>query len=186
MKQLYSLTAPCHFGLEAVLKREITDLGYDVTATENGKVTFAGDAEAIVRANLWLRTAERVLLDVGSFRAESFEDLFQGTAALPLEELIPKNGKFWVTKATSINSKVFSPSDIQSVMKKAMVKRLGEHYGLTRFPEDGKPTPSGSLFTTTGSACPWTPAGPPCTGGATGLRPRRRPSRRPWPRRSCC
>ena len=141
MKQLYSLTAPCHFGLEAVLKREITDLGYDVTATENGKVTFAGDAEAIVRANLWLRTAERVLLDVGSFRAESFEDLFQGTAALPLEELIPKNGKFWVTKATSINSKVFSPSDIQSVMKKAMVKRLGEHYGLTRFPEDGEAYP---------------------------------------------
>lgn len=141
MKQLYSLTAPCHFGLEAVLKREITDLGYDVTATENGKVTFAGDAEAIVRANLWLRTAERVLLDVGSFRAESFEDLFQGTAALPLEELIPKNGKFWVTKATSINSKVFSPSDIQSVMKKAMVKRLGEHYGLTRFLEDGEAYP---------------------------------------------
>ena len=141
MRKIFTLTAPCHFGLEAVLKREITDLGYDVSATENGKVSFTGDAEAVVRANLWLRSAERVLLDVGSFRAESFEELFQGTMALPLEDLIPKNGKFWVAKATSINSKLFSPSDIQSVMKKAMVRRLGEHYGMTAFPEDGDPYP---------------------------------------------
>ena len=141
MKKIYELTAPCHFGMEAVLKKEIVDLGYDVTATENGRVTFAGDAEAIARANVWLRTAERVLLDVGSFRAESFEELFEKTAALPWEEFLPKDARFWVTKATSINSKLFSPSDIQSIMKKAMGRRMGNHYGIERFEETGDSYP---------------------------------------------
>lgn len=135
------MTAPCHFGLEAVLKREISELGYDVTETENGKVSFAGDAEAIARANIWLRTAERVLLEVGRFRALSYEELFEKTAALPWGELIPRDGKFWVTKATSVNSKLFSPSDIQSIMKKAMVRSMTQRYGILQFPESGDAYP---------------------------------------------
>ena len=103
------LIAPCHFGLEAVLKREITDLGYEIVAVEDGKVTFAGDEAAIARANIFLRTAERVLVKVGSFKAETFDELFEGTKALPWEQYIPINGKFWVKKAASVKSKLFSP-----------------------------------------------------------------------------
>lgn len=114
----YELIAPCHFGLESVLKREITDLGYDVTLVEDGRVTFLGDEEAVCRANIGLRSAERILIKVGSFRAETFEELFQGTKELPWENFIPADGKFWVTKAASVRSKLFSPSDIQSIMKK--------------------------------------------------------------------
>lgn len=141
MMQTFELIAPCHFGLESVVKNEIYDLGYEITEVDDGRVTFEGDAEAIVRANLSLRTAERVLLKIGSFHTETFEDLFQGTRALPWEELLPKDAKFWVTKASSVKSKLFSPSDIQSVMKKAMVSRMSEHYGLTLFPETGASYP---------------------------------------------
>ena len=98
----FELIAPCHFGMESVLKNEIYDIGYEITDVSDGRVTFAGDAEAIVRANICLRTAERVLLKVGSFRAESFEDLYQGTKALPWEIFLPRNAKFWVTKAASV------------------------------------------------------------------------------------
>ena len=135
------LIAPCHFGLEAVLKREITDLGYDVEQVEDGRLTFIGDEEAVCRANVFLRSAERILIKVGSFHAENYEELFQGTKALALEEFIPKDGKFWVTKAASVKSKLFSPSDIQSVMKKAMVERLKEVYKVDWFQEDGAPFP---------------------------------------------
>lgn len=132
-----SLIAPCHFGLEAVLKREIMDLGYEISAVEDGRVTFVGDAAALCRANVFLRTAERVLLKIGSFHAETFEELFQGTKSLPWEAYIPENGKFWVTKAASIKSKLFSPSDIQSIMKKAMVERLKAVFHKEWFAEDG-------------------------------------------------
>lgn len=135
------LIAPCHFGLEAVLKREITDLGYDVEQVEDGRLTFIGDEEAVCRANVFLRSAERILIKVGSFHAETYEELFQGTKALALEEFIPKDGKFWVTKAASVKSKLFSPSDIQSVMKKAMVEHLKEVYKVNWFQEDGAPFP---------------------------------------------
>lgn len=135
------LIAPCHFGLEAVLKREITDLGYDIAEVEDGRVTFYGDEEALCRANIFLRTAERVLLKVGSFRALTFEELFDRTKELPWEDYIPKNGKFWVAKAASVKSKLFSPSDIQSIMKKAMVKRMQERYHVEWFPEDGASYP---------------------------------------------
>lgn len=134
----FELIAPCHFGMEAVLKREITDLGYDVSETADGRVTFLGDEEALCRANVFLRTAERVLIKVGRFQAGTFEELFQGTRALPWEEYIPRDGKFWIAKAASVKSKLFSPSDIQSIMKKAMVERMKEHYGLERFPESGE------------------------------------------------
>lgn len=133
--------APCHFGLEAVLKREIQDLGYEISVVEDGRVSFYGDAEAICRANIFLRTAERILLKVGQFKAQSFDELFEKTKALPWEEYIPKEGKFWVAKAASVKSKLFSPSDIQSIMKKAMVKRLQEKYKLEWFPEDGASYP---------------------------------------------
>ena len=137
----FELIVPCHFGLESVMKREIIDLGYEVSQVEDGRVTFIGDAEAICRANIFLRTTERVLLKVGSFRAETFEELFQGTKAIPWEEYLPKDGKFWVAKASSIKSKLFSPSDIQSIMKKAMVERMKNAYGITWFPEDGASYP---------------------------------------------
>lgn len=141
MKKTFELIAPCHFGMEAVLKREITDLGYDIASVEDGRVTFIGDDEAICRANVFLRTAERVLLKVGSFHAESFEELFQGTRAICWEDFIPQEGKFWVAKASSIKSKLFSPSDIQSIMKKAMVERLKGAYGVQWFSESGSSYP---------------------------------------------
>ncbi len=137
----FELIAPCHFGMEAVLKREIIDLGYDVTEVSDGRVTFFGDEEALCRANVFLRTAERILIKIGSFHAESFEELFQGTKALCWEDYIPVNGKFWVAKAASVKSKVFSPSDIQSVMKKAMVERLKGIYNVSWFAEDGASFP---------------------------------------------
>lgn len=137
----YELIAPCHFGLEAVLKREIIDIGYDVTLVEDGRVTFTGDAEAICRANIFLRSAERILLKVGSFMATTYEELFQGTKALPLDEFIPADGRFWVTKAASVKSRLFSPSDIQSVMKKAMVEKLKEVYHTEWFEENGAAFP---------------------------------------------
>lgn len=123
MKQ-WELIAPCHFGLEVVLKREILDLGYEISQVEDGKVTFYGDAQAVAYANMFLRTAERVLLKVGQFTARTYDELFENTKALPWEAFIPANGKFWIKKASSIKSKLFSPSDIQSIMKKAMVERL--------------------------------------------------------------
>lgn len=137
----YELIVPCHFGLETIMKREIIDLGYEVSQVEDGRVTFIGDAEAICRANVFLRTTERVLLKVGCFKAETFEELFQGTKDLPWERYIPQDGKFWVAKASSIKSKLFSPSDIQSIMKKAMVERMKTAYGLSWFPEDGASYP---------------------------------------------
>lgn len=135
------LMAPCHFGLESVLKKEIIDLGYDVSLVEDGRVTFIGDEEAICRANIGLRTAERILIKVGQFHAETFEELFQGTKAVAWENYIPMNGKFWVTKAASVKSALFSPSDIQSIMKKAMVDRMSQTYKLSHFPEDGEAFP---------------------------------------------
>ncbi len=137
----YELIAPCHFGLEAVLKREITDLGYEIIQVEDGRVLFRGDEAAVCRANLFLRSAERILIRIGTFHAETFEDLFQGTKALPWEEYIPENGKFWVAKAASVKSKLFSPSDIQSIMKKAMVERLKGVYHTNWFKEDGESFP---------------------------------------------
>ena len=137
----FELLVPCHFGLEAVMKKEIIDLGYEVSQVEDGRVTFIGDAEAICRANIFLRTTERVLLKVGSFKAETFEELFQGTKSIEWERYLPQNAKFWVAKASSIKSKLFSPSDIQSIMKKAMVERMKNAYGLTWFPEDGASFP---------------------------------------------
>lgn len=133
--------APCHFGLESVLKREIQDLGYEIVQVEDGRVTFRGGMDAVCRANIFLRTAERILLKAGCFRAVTFEELFQRTKDIPWERYIPENGRFWVTKAASVKSRLFSPSDIQSVMKKAMVERMKSVYHTEWFTEDGAPYP---------------------------------------------
>ena len=135
------LIAPCHFGLESVLKREVLDLGYEISKVEDGRVTFIGDAEAICRANIFLRTAERILLKVGEFQATTFDELFEKTKEIPWEEYLPADGKFWVAKAASVKSKLFSPSDIQSIMKKAMVERMRMHYHKKWFEENGASYP---------------------------------------------
>lgn len=137
----YELIAPCHFGMEAVLKREIIDLGYDISEISDGRVSFFGDEEAVARANVNLKTAERILIKVGSFHAETFDELFEGTKAIAWEDYIPKDGKFWVAKAASVKSKLFSPSDIQSIMKKAMVERLKGIYKIEWFKEEGASFP---------------------------------------------
>lgn len=139
--EMYEFISPCHFGMEAVLKREIYDLGYDIAKTEDGRVTFEGDAEAICRANIHLRTTERVLLKVGEFRAETFDELFEAVKALPWERYLPEDARFWVAKASSVKSKLFSPSDIQSIVKKAIVERLKGSYGIGWFPETGAAYP---------------------------------------------
>lgn len=136
MKKI-ELVAPCHFGLEAVLKKEIYELGYEILRVEDGRVTFEGDEEAICRANVFLRTTERVLLKVGQFHAETFEELFQGIKQLEWEQYLPVDAKFWVKKASSVKSRLFSPSDIQSVVKKAIVERLKGQYHRSWFDEDG-------------------------------------------------
>ena len=102
------LIAPCHFGMEAVLKREILDLGYEITKVEDGKVTFEADAQGIADANIFLRSTERILLKVAEVKAETFDELFEKTKALPWENYIPKDGKFWVAKANSVKSKLLA------------------------------------------------------------------------------
>ena len=137
----FELIAPCHFGMEAVLKKEIIDLGYDITEVADGRITFYGDEEALCRANVFLRTAERILIKIGAFHAETYEELFQGTKALPWEDYIPVDGKCWVAKAASVKSRLFSPSDIQSVMKKAIVDRLRSLYHVNWMEETGASFP---------------------------------------------
>ncbi len=137
----YEYISPCHFGLEAVLKREIMDLGYEITKVEDGKVSYSGDKQACARANMFLRTTERVMLKLASFHAETFDELFENTKSIAWEEFIPRNGKFWVAKASSVNSKLFSPSDIQSIMKKAIVERLKPIYKVDWFEESGSSYP---------------------------------------------
>lgn len=135
------LIAPCHFGLESVLKRELGDLGFEISKVEDGKVSFFSDEAGIARANIFLRTCERVLLKVGEFEALTFDELFEKTKALPWERWIPEDGRVWVTKANSIRSKLFSPSDIQSIMKKAIVERMKDSYHTSVIPETGAAYP---------------------------------------------
>ena len=141
MAKVYELYAPCHFGMEAVLKREIIDIGYEISKVEDGRVYFLGDDEAIVRANLWLRTTERVLINVGSFRADTYDELFEKTKAIDWSEYLTKDAKFWVSKASSVKSKLFSPSDIQSIVKKAIVEKMKSIYNISWFQEDGAEYP---------------------------------------------
>lgn len=136
MKQL-EYVAPCHFGIEAVLKREITQLGYEIDLVEDGRITFHGDTSAIARANIFLRTAERVMIKVGKFKAKTFDELFEATKSLPWEQFLPQDAKFWVTKATPVKSELMSPSDIQSIVKKAIVERMKQVYKVSWLEENG-------------------------------------------------
>lgn len=137
----YEFIAPCHFGLESVLKNELLDLGIDVTSVSDGKVCFSGDASAFAQANIFLRTAERVIWKIGSFKAATFDELFENVKALPWEEILPPDAKFWVTKASSVKSALFSASDIQSIVKKAIVDRMRQKIGIAWFPETGNSYP---------------------------------------------
>lgn len=133
--------APCHFGLEAVLKREIENLGCEIIRVDDGRILFKGDDSTAARANVFLRSAERVMVLVDEFTAESFDELFEGTKKIQWEEYLPEDAKFWVAKASSVRSTLHSPSDIQSIMKKAIVSRLSQAYGRSWFDEDGASYP---------------------------------------------
>lgn len=135
-KHELQLIAPCLFGLEAVVARELDMLGYSDRKLQDGRVTFKGDSAALCRANLWLRTAERVLLKVGEFDAHTFDELFEGTKALPWTEFIPRNAEFPID-VSSINSKLASKSDCQSIIKKAVVESMKKKYRTDWFAEDG-------------------------------------------------
>lgn len=130
------LIATATFGLEAVVRREIEALGYKILATEDGRVTFLGDERALVRSNLWLRTADRVYIKMGEFKAKTFEELFQQTAAIEWESIIPLDGKFPVV-GTSVKSELHSVPACQSIINKAVAKRLGEFYMKQHLPETG-------------------------------------------------
>lgn len=130
------LIATSAFGIEAVVGRELKALGYEDQSVDNGKVTFSGDESAICRTNLWLRSADRVLLKVGEFKALTFDELFEGTKALPWDQWIPVNAQFPVD-GKSIDSKLSSVPDCQAIVKKAVVEKLKQKYKRDWFDEDG-------------------------------------------------
>lgn len=135
------LTAPCNFGLEAILSREVRNLGYETTKVEDGRVSFMTDEMGICKSNLWLRTAERVLIKIAEFHAETYEELFQNTKRLKWNEWLPKDAEFPVAKAASVKSKLFSTSDIQAIVKKAVVESMKAKYKIEWFPENGSKYP---------------------------------------------
>lgn len=130
------LIATATFGLEAVVKRELMDLGYKDLKVENGKVTFPATLKDIPKTNLWLRTADRVLLKMGEFKALTFDQLFEETKALPWDEWIPEDGHF-VIEGKSIDSKLFSISDCQRIVEKAVVEKLKTKYNVEWFEKSG-------------------------------------------------
>ncbi len=135
------LCTPCNFGLESILVREIRDLGFDIESVTDGRVNFFSDEEGICKANLWLRTAERVLVKLGEFEATTFEELFQNTKNLSWHDWIRKDGAFPAAKASSVKSKLFSTSDIQAIVKKAVVESLKKKYKISWFNETGASYP---------------------------------------------
>ncbi|MDQ0206029.1 THUMP domain-containing class I SAM-dependent RNA methyltransferase [Alkalicoccobacillus murimartini] len=131
-----TLIATATMGLESIVAREIKDLGYEDIEVENGKVTFTASMDAIPRANLWLRTSDRVKLKVGEFKAFTFDELFEKTKALPWADLIPANAEFPVI-GRSVKSTLFSVSDCQAIVKKAVVESLKKKHNINWFDEDG-------------------------------------------------
>jgi putative N6-adenine-specific DNA methylase len=130
------IIATSTFGLEAVVAREVKQLGYENASVENGKVTFTADKLAICRANLWLRTAERIRLKIGEFKAVTFDELFEKTKALPWAEWLPVDAEFPV-EGKSVKSTLFSVSDCQAIVKKAVVESLKKSYNKSWFDENG-------------------------------------------------
>ena len=133
----YTYCVPCLFGLEGPVGDELRRMGMEEVHPENGRVRFSGDEAALARANIGLRCGERVLIELGSFPAESFDQLFEGVRTLEWERLIPRNGAFPV-KGHSLNSALHSVPDCQKIIKKAVAARLGVHYGVAWLPEDGE------------------------------------------------
>ncbi|MBB6449144.1 putative N6-adenine-specific DNA methylase [Geomicrobium halophilum] len=131
----YTYIATATMGLESLVAKEIQALGYETTV-ENGKVTFEGEAEALCRTNLWLRTSDRVKLKITSFKATTFDELFEATKALPWEDFIPVYGEFPVV-GRSVKSQLYSVPDCQKIVKKAVVERLKQTYNQSWFNEDG-------------------------------------------------
>lgn len=133
---MLNLIATSTFGLEATVKREIAAMGYEISAVSDGRIDFHGDLSAVVNANLSLGASDRVLLNVGEFEAYTFDELFEKTKALNWQEWITKDGKFTVT-GKSIKSKLFSVSDCQAIVKKAVVEKLKKFYRVDWFEETG-------------------------------------------------
>lgn len=136
MSEKINLIATAAFGIESVVKDEIKKLGYEINEVENGKIRYSGPLEAIPRSNLWLRCADRVLLEIGRFKAVTFDELFEKTKALPWENWIPEDGEFPAAKITSVKSTLYSKSDGQRIVKKAVVERLRSKYHVDWFPEN--------------------------------------------------
>lgn len=136
INQQYKLCAPCLFGLESVLSGEVKRLGFTDISVTDGRVEFLADAEGVARSNLYLRTAERVLIVLGTFRAVTFQQLIDGAEKIPFEEYIGKKNAFPV-KGWSLNSQLHSVPDCQSIIKKAAVKRLSHKYGVAWLEETG-------------------------------------------------
>ena len=132
----YNLFATATFGVESVVARELGHLGFGETVIDNGRIHFSGDAADLCRANLWLRTAERVFVRIGRFEALTFDALFEGTKALPWEEWLPEDAEFPVT-GSCVKSRLMSVPDCQSIVKKAVVERLKTRYRRILFPESG-------------------------------------------------
>lgn len=128
MKKEYTLVAPCFFGVEKMLNREIQNLGYEIIKTEDGRVTYKTDEYGIAKSNIYLRCAERVHLKVAEFEARSFDELFEGTKRINWAKYIPFGAQFPISKASSIKSKLYSTPDIQSIVKKAVVESLKKSY----------------------------------------------------------
>ena len=124
----YTLVAPCFFGVEKMLAREIKNLGYEIIKTEDGRVTYKTDEYGIARSNMYLRCAERVHLKVAEFEARTFDELFEGTKRINWAKYIPFGAQFPISKASSIKSKLYSTPDIQSIVKKAVVESLKKSY----------------------------------------------------------
>jgi len=132
----YDIVATCAFGIEGILKEELLKLGIKDIFVDNGKVTFKGDEEDIVRCNIWLRTADRILIKIKEFKAETFEDLFQGTKAVNWGEILPKDARIHVV-GKSVKSKLFSVSDCQAIVKKAIIESMKNKYKIEWFEESG-------------------------------------------------
>ena len=143
---MYEFVVPCNFALEAVVGREIEAMGYEIVRKEDGRVTFKGDDTAFAKANMWLRSGERLLLKMAEFKAVTFEELFQGVKKIKWENYIPMRGEFPVAKAASTKSVLFSTSDIQSITKKAVVEALKRKHDVAEFPENGELYPIHVFF----------------------------------------
>ena len=132
----FELIATATFGLEAVVKRELQNLDFKILKSEDGKITYNGDEQGIVRSNLWLRTADRVLIKLAEFKALEFEELFQGINAIPWERFIEQDGNFKID-CTTVKSKLSSVRNCQSISEKAIIKRLQQTYDEERFSKTG-------------------------------------------------